>query len=88
HTRKPANAFADKSWQLLRKPSDYLFADADDREYETDLAGFGRVFPHAFGQADDKYFTTKLTLSPAGDALTLDFSKTLLDQEKLGQDDV
>jgi predicted AlkP superfamily pyrophosphatase or phosphodiesterase len=88
NTRKPANAFADKSWQLLRKPSDYLFADADDREYETDLAGFGRVFPHAFGQADDKYFTTKLTLSPAGDALTLDFSKTLLDKEKLGQDDV
>jgi predicted AlkP superfamily pyrophosphatase or phosphodiesterase len=88
NARKPAIAFADKSWQLLRKPSDYLFADADDRDYETDIAGFGRVFPHAYGQAGDKYFTTKLTLSPAGDALTLDFSKTLLDKEKLGQDEV
>ena len=32
NARKPASAFTDKSWQLLREPSDYLFADADDRE--------------------------------------------------------
>jgi hypothetical protein len=51
----------------------YLFGEADDRDYEADLAGFGRIFPHAYGQADDRYFTTKLTLSPAGDELTLDF---------------
>ncbi len=88
NARKPAAAFADKSWQLLRKPSDYLFADADDREYETDLAGFGRTFPHAYGNTGDKYFTTKLTLSPAGDALTLDFAKTLIEKEKLGQHEV
>ena len=59
--------------ELMHAPSQYIFGDADDREYETDLAGFGRVFPHAYGNADDKYFTTKLTLSPAGDELTLDF---------------
>lgn len=88
NAQKPAMAFAGKSWELLRKPSDYLFADADDREYETDLAGFGRTFPHAYGKAEDKYFTTKLTLSPAGDQLTLDFAKTLLDREKLGQHEV
>ena len=46
------------------------------------------MFPHAYGAADDKYFTTKLTLSPAGDELTLDFAKTLLDKERLGEDDV
>ena len=40
------------------------------------------------GTADDKYFTTKLTLSPAGDELTLDFAKTLLDKEQLGRDEV
>ena len=53
--------------------------DADDREYETDFPGFGRTFPHPFGAGDDKYFTTRLTLSPAGDELTLDFTKALLD---------
>jgi predicted AlkP superfamily pyrophosphatase or phosphodiesterase len=85
---KPAQAYAGKSWKLLLPSSKYLFGDADDREYETDFPGFGRTFPHKYGVAGDKYLTTRLTLSPAGDELTLDFAKTLLDNEQLGQDDV
>jgi len=88
NTRKPAMAYSGKSWDLTHPAEKYIFGDADDKAYETDLAGFGRVFPHAYGTADDKYFTTKLTLSPAGDELTLDFAKTLLDKEQLGQDAV
>jgi len=88
NARKPALAYADKAWTLLHEPSKYQFGDADDRDYETDIAGFGRIFPHAYGKPDDKYFTTKLTLSPAGDELTLDFAKTLLDSEQLGQDEI
>jgi predicted AlkP superfamily pyrophosphatase or phosphodiesterase len=88
NARKPAMAYAGKSWELLYPSSKYLFADADDRAYETDFPGFGRTFPHAYGEADDKYMTTRLTLSPAGDELTLDFAKTLLDNEQLGKDDV
>ena len=80
--------YAGTSWELMHKPEMYLFGDADDRDYETDFPGFGRTFPHAYGAADDKYFTTRLTLSPAGDEITLDFAKTLLDAEQLGQDDV
>ena len=45
----------------------------------------GRVFPHPYGPTDGKGFSTFLTLSPAGDELTLDFAKTLLDAERLGQ---
>ena len=85
---KPALAYDGKAWELSHEPSKYLFGAADDRDYETDVAGFGRTFPHAYGTADDKYFTTKLTLSPAGDELTLDFAKTLLDKEQLGLDEV
>jgi len=88
NARKPAQAYADKAWELMHDSSKYLFGDADDREYETDFPGFGRTFPHAYGKADDKYFTTRLTLSPVGDELTLDFAKTLLDKEQLGQDEV
>ncbi len=88
NARKPAAAYGDKSWTLTHPQSTYLFGNADDREYETDFPGFGRTFPHPYGKADDKYFTTKLTLSPAGDELTLDFAKTLLVNEQLGQDDV
>jgi len=88
NARKPASAYAGKSWALLHPPTKYLFGKADDREYETDFPGFGRTFPHPYGAADDKYFNTRLTLSPAGDALTLDFAKVLLDKEQLGQDEV
>ena len=88
NARKPALAYAGKSWQLLHPQAKYLFGNADDREYETDFPGFGRTFPHAYGEADDKYLTTRLTLGPAGDELTLDFAKTLLDQEQLGRDAV
>ena len=88
NAREPATAYADKSWTLMHPQAQYLFGDADDRDYETDFPGFGRTFPHAYGKADDKYFTTRLTLSPAGDELTLDFAKTLLISEQLGQDDV
>ena len=85
---KPAQAYAGKSWELMQDSSKYLFGDSDDREYETDFPGFGRTFPHPYGEADDKYFTTRLTLSPAGDELTLDFAKALIDNEELGQDEV
>jgi len=88
NARKPASAYAGKSWKLMHQPAKYVFGDADDREYETDFAGFGRTFPHGYGKADDKYFTTRLTLSPAGDELTLDFARTLLDKEQLGQDNI
>jgi hypothetical protein len=86
--RKPALAYAGSSWKLLHESSRYLFGKNDDRGYETDFPGFGRTFPHSFGGPDDKYFTTRLTLSPAGDQLTLDFVKTLIASEQLGQDAV
>jgi len=88
NAEKPALAYAGKSWELMQDPSEYLFGDSDDRAYETDFPGYGRTFPHPYGAADDKYFTTRLTLSPAGDELTLAFAKALIDAEQLGQDAV
>ena len=88
NARRPVEAYAGTSWELMDDASRYLFGDSDDREYETDFPGFGRTFPHPYGAVDDPYFTTRLTLSPAGDELTLDFAKALLDNEQLGQDEV
>jgi predicted AlkP superfamily pyrophosphatase or phosphodiesterase len=80
--------YANTSWELSEEASAYIFGDADDMEWETDFPGYGRVFPHAYGPADGKYFTTLLTLSPAGDELTLNFAKTLMVEEEIGQDDI
>ncbi len=82
------DVYGDKSWTLLRDQADYMFGAADDNPWEMDIAGFGRTFPHAYGPADGKYFTNFLIYSPAGDELTLDFAKTLIEAEELGRDDV
>jgi len=83
---KPADKYAGTSWNLLHDQSTYLFGAADDRPYETALPGYGRTFPHPFGKREGKYFTTLLTISPAGDELTLDFAKALIRNEDLGRD--
>ena len=86
--KKLAFQYGDKSWTLLNDKSTYLFGAADDKPWEIDYGGFGRVFPHPFGRADSKYYTTLLTISPLGDELTLDFAKTLIAHEELGKHDV
>jgi predicted AlkP superfamily pyrophosphatase or phosphodiesterase len=77
-----------ESWELLHDRSTYRFGDRDDQPWETAMPGFGRTFPHPFGNQNDPTFNTFLTLSPAGDQLTLDFAKVLIDNEELGQDEV
>lgn len=43
------------------------------------------ICPHSYGNGESPYFTTWLTLSPAGDELVLDFARAALIGEKLGQ---
>jgi predicted AlkP superfamily pyrophosphatase or phosphodiesterase len=88
NAKRLAESHAGKTWSLLNKPSTYLLAGSDDRPYETDLKGYGRTFPHPFGEADSKLFNTLLFVSPVGDQLTNDIAKTLIENEGLGQDDV
>jgi predicted AlkP superfamily pyrophosphatase or phosphodiesterase len=88
NARRLAEGYAGKSWALLNDPSTYLLADQDDRPYEADLKGYGRVFPHPFGLADDTLLYTRILVSPIGDQLLLDFSKALVSKEKLGQDEI
>jgi len=82
------NAYEDTSWELSRDPSAYLFGNADDQPWEVDFPDYGRTFPHPFGKTDSPYFTTLLTLSPAGDEIVLDFAKDLMTAENIGTDDV
>ena len=84
---QPADRYTGKSWDLLHDQASYLFGEADDRPYEIDFPGYGRTFPHPFGAREGKYFTTLLTVSPAGDELTLDFAKALIENENLGHDE-
>jgi predicted AlkP superfamily pyrophosphatase or phosphodiesterase len=86
--RQLPRRYANTSWELMNDRGSYLFGDSDDRAWEADVAGFGRVFPHSFGDGTSRYFTTWLTLSPAGDELVLAFAKEALKGESLGEDAV
>jgi len=86
NARRLAESHAGGAWALLEDASTYLLAASDDRPYETDLKGYGRVFPHPFGASSDSLFFTRLLVSPVGDRLVLDFAKALVTGEQLGQD--
>jgi len=86
--QRKAVEHAGSSWELLNNPATYVYAHQDDRPYEVDLKGYGRVFPHPFGEADDGLFPTKLLVSPIGDRLLLDFAMALIEAEKVGQDTI
>lgn len=82
---KPADQYRGKAWKLLHDRSTYLAGKMDDRVYEASLPPLGRTFPHQYG--DNKYLYLILSLTPVGDELTLDFAKTLIENEKVGQGD-
>jgi hypothetical protein len=64
NARRRAESHAGGAWALLEDASTYLLAASDDRPYETDLKGYGRVFPHPFGASSDSLFFTRLLVSP------------------------
>jgi len=80
--------YADTQWTLSDKPDAYVLLNNDDRSFEVDLKGFGKVFPHAFGPKEHPLFYTRLLVSPAADRLTSDLAKTIVREEALGKDDV
>ncbi|MCM8531642.1 MAG: alkaline phosphatase family protein [Lentisphaeraceae bacterium] len=88
NSNKPIEKYSGRKWDLSYDKSEYIYGKQDDQAWEMDFPGYGRVFPHNYGKLGSKYFTTLLTLSPAGDEVTLDFAKTLIANENLGQDAV
>jgi len=88
NARKLPEQYSGKSWELMHPIDTYLFGDRDDQEWEFDLAEYGRTFPHHFDTADNKYYSTYLTVSPAGDELTLEFAKAAIEGEQIGSDDI
>jgi predicted AlkP superfamily pyrophosphatase or phosphodiesterase len=84
----PAQRYADQHWELMLDREEYLYGDKDDQPWETSFGAYGRVFPHPYGPSDDPYFTTLLTMSPAGDELTLEFAKQVIDNEDIGADNI
>lgn len=88
NAKKIPATHSNKKWELLNEKSTYMFGDQDDNEWEADIAGYGRTFPHPFGDKASPYFSTLLTINPIGDELTADFAKELIVQEEIGKDNI
>ena len=86
--QRKAQKLGGTSWTLLHELNTYKMGDRDDRPYEVDLKGYGRVFPHQFGKSDDPLLPTRVLVSPRGDELTRDFLETLINNEAIGKDDI
>jgi predicted AlkP superfamily pyrophosphatase or phosphodiesterase len=84
--QRKAEQYGATQWSLLLEQSAYVLGDQDDRPYEADLRGYGRVFPHTYASAGNKLFNTQVLVSPLGDKLLMDFAKNLIAAEQLGQD--
>ncbi|CAH7306291.1 Alkaline phosphatase; Type I phosphodiesterase/nucleotide pyrophosphatase precursor [Vibrio chagasii] len=84
--KKVAAQYSKQKWELSL-PRDQYTLQEHDTDYKVKLGDFQRTFPHPYGPASYKYYSTTLTVSPAGDEITENFASTLLMQEKLGQGD-
>ncbi|PKH06114.1 alkaline phosphatase family protein [Moritella sp. Urea-trap-13] len=80
------SSYKNTKWNLLNNRETYSLKDKDDNEWEMDLAGYSKTFPHPLGES--KYFSTLLTLNPLGDELTVDFAKSLIINENIGKDEI
>jgi predicted AlkP superfamily pyrophosphatase or phosphodiesterase len=82
---KKADAYQSQSWDLLNPADSYTFAYQDGREMEKGYKHLKNTFPHKLGNEKAKNFYKALRFTPMGDALTVDFAKTLMEQEQLGR---
>ncbi|MCB1878266.1 MAG: alkaline phosphatase family protein [Chromatiales bacterium] len=80
-----ADNYRGKIWDLLRPRHEYVFGEFDQRPEEQDKDGLGRSFPHTLDTVEPKDFYKRLRFTPMSDELLVDFAKTLLREEKLGQ---
>lgn len=88
NAQRKSEQYGEQQWQLLLDQSRYVLGEQDDRPYEADLRGYGRTFPHTYAKAGNKLFNTQILVSPIGDQLLMDFAKTIIANENLGQDAV
>ena len=69
---------------FVRNPFAYTALEKDDRPGERPPPGFERTFPHVLPEASEKLYAL-LRFTPFGDELLLDFVRTMILDEELGQ---
>ncbi len=86
--KKLIDNYYKKNWELLLPKEKYLYKDIDLNDYEMTPAGLGKTFPHDFSGIARKDFNRTLPFTPYGDEFTLEFAKTVIAENHLGEDSI
>jgi hypothetical protein len=84
----PADAYFKTSWERATRDDDGAPTAADNRDFEGDLYGMGKTFPHPLGKGMEKpdhRFYSQVYNSPFGDRVVMDFAIEAIRAEKLGR---
>ena len=87
---KKADQYKDRSWELLKERSSYIYGENDDRPEERPFnvpPEYNRstVFPHSLTKYKGEEYYRQLYFTPFADELTVDLACRVLREEKLGQ---
>lgn len=77
--------YRDQKWTLLKPWETYTFSHRDDRPFEKGYYELGPVLPKRLNNNQDAAYYGGLRFSPAGDELTLEFAKRLMEAEAIGR---
>jgi predicted AlkP superfamily pyrophosphatase or phosphodiesterase len=77
--------YVGKPWQRLVSESQYSASTRDDYPYERSIAGDGKQFPHILGSSAGEPFFSAFAMSPWSNDMTIDFCKSAIEGESLGQ---
>ncbi len=87
--KKLVDTYHAKKWELVLPAAQYL--GEDERPYESDWYGMGRVFPHPLNgglPAPGPQSYSALAASPFLNDVEVEFAKAAIESEQLGKDDV
>ena len=79
--------FLGKEWRLSKNQDDYI-NDASNRIFQIPPKGFNRGFPHVMPKLTNDVYFRMIASSPFGDQMTLNFAKTVIEQQELGKDEI
>jgi predicted AlkP superfamily pyrophosphatase or phosphodiesterase len=80
-----ADKYVAKPWQRLLPESQYSPSTSDDYAYERSIPSDGRQFPHIVGGTPGEPFYSAFSMTPWANEMLVDFGKSAIDNESLGQ---
>lgn len=84
NAKEKVKNYLGQSWTLSEPCQNYIFCNKQ-RHFLSTFKSYGQNFPHTFKKQFNNHFSKSFTISPYADKVLLNFAKTLVINEKIGQ---